>query len=184
MRTAARGDAMKTTIVIIAAVAFLLLPISSPAQTNTIPWSLSGVGYEVSSSSTTIVKSLVGQRFVGTLQGTSNMIESGFLADTLFRTLTSVAVHEGVPKEFMLEQNYPNPFNPSTTIQYALPARSHVNLSLFNTLGQQVAELVNEELEAGYHEVSFDAKNLPSGVYFYRIQAGTFVETKRLLLLR
>jgi hypothetical protein len=176
---------MKTTIAAILAVTSLLLPIRGPVQTHTIPWSVSGVGYEVSSASTTIVKSLVGQRFVGTLQGASSIIETGFLADTLFRTVaTSVAERGGVPKEFMLEQNFPNPFNPSTTIQYGLPARSHVNLTVFNTLGQSVSILVNGEQEAGYHEVQFDASGLSSGVYLYRIQAGEFVQTKRLLLLR
>ena len=89
-----------------------------------------------------------------------------------------------VPGSYALEQNYPNPFNPSTTIRYGLPERSHVNLKIFNPLGQQVAELVNAELESGFHEVKFDASGLSSGVYFCRIQAGDFVATKRLLLLR
>ena len=88
------------------------------------------------------------------------------------------------PYEFSLSQNYPNPFNPSTTIRYGLPTRSHVTLTVFSTLGQQVAQLVNGDMQAGYHEVEFDGKNLSSGVYFYRIQAGEFVATKRLLLLQ
>lgn len=91
---------------------------------------------------------------------------------------------DGGPLGFALEQNYPNPFNPSTTIRYGLRNRTHVLLSIFNTLGQQVAILQNGEQDTGYHEVKFDAQNLPSGVYFYRIQAGNYTETKRLLLLR
>ena len=101
------------------------------------------------------------------------------------QTSTSVAERdELIPAAFVLEQNHPNPFNPSTTIRYGLPSRSRVSLTVFTVLGQKVAELVNGEEEAGYHEVKFDAGSLASGVYFYRLQAGYFVEARRLLLLR
>jgi hypothetical protein len=89
-----------------------------------------------------------------------------------------------IPASFALEQNYPNPFNPLTMICYSLPHRSHVALTVFNTLGQQVATLVNGEIEAGYHEVKFDAAGLASGVYLYRMQAGSYIATKKLLLIR
>jgi hypothetical protein len=88
------------------------------------------------------------------------------------------------PGEISLGQNYPNPFNPTTTIRYGLPAKSHVTLTVFNTLGQQVAVLQNGEQEAGYHSVRFDGSRLASGVYFYRLQAGTYAETRKLLLLK
>jgi hypothetical protein len=97
---------------------------------------------------------------------------------------TGLADANEIPIEHMLHQAYPNPFNPSTTIRYGLPARTHVTLAVFNMLGQHVAMLVEVEQEAGYHEVKFDARNLPSGVYFYRIQAWSYVKTKRLLLLK
>ena len=90
----------------------------------------------------------------------------------------------GIPARTALFQNYPNPFNPSTTIRFGLAARAQVTLTVYNTLGQQVALLVNEDQEAGYHEVRFDGSGLASGLYFYRLQAGSHVETKRLLLLR
>ncbi len=98
--------------------------------------------------------------------------------------ITGVASEERLPTVFALEQNYPNPFNPSTTIRYGLPHKVNVSLTVYNTLGQQVGVLQNGEQEAGYHEVRFDGKNLSSGVYFYRIQAGDFTQTKRLMLLR
>jgi photosystem II stability/assembly factor-like uncharacterized protein len=89
-----------------------------------------------------------------------------------------------VPTEFSLSQNYPNPFNPSTTIKYQLPKSSVVRLSVYDILGREVSILLNERRDAGVHEVKFDAAGLSSGVYFYRIQAGSFVETRKLLLLR
>ncbi len=88
-----------------------------------------------------------------------------------------------LPVSFSLDQNFPNPFNPSTTIRYALPAKSYVTLSVFNTLGQQMATLVNDTQEAGYHEVRFDGGNLASGVYLYRLKAGDFLQTRKMLLL-
>jgi xylan 1,4-beta-xylosidase len=89
-----------------------------------------------------------------------------------------------LPTRIELRQNYPNPFNPSTTISYALPAKSHVTIAVFNTLGQQVASLVNSEVDAGVHEARFDAFELTSGVYLYRLHAGEYVETRKLVLLR
>ena len=88
------------------------------------------------------------------------------------------------PMRSFLEQNYPNPFNPSTTIKFELPRTSHVNLSVYDVLGRQVSVLVNERTNAGVYEVKFDASGLASGVYFYRLIAGSFTQTKKLLLLR
>jgi hypothetical protein len=91
---------------------------------------------------------------------------------------------QGVPRQFTLTQNYPNPFNPATVIRFGLPQRNQVTLRVYNTLGEMAAELVNGEVEAGYHEIKFNAGNLATGVYYYRLVAGSFVETKKLLLLR
>jgi hypothetical protein len=97
---------------------------------------------------------------------------------------TSVEDESGLPKQFALEQNYPNPFNPSTTIKYELPKSSEIRLSVFDILGREVPVLVNERREAGVHEVKFDGSSFASGVYFYRLQAGDFVSTKRMLILK
>ena len=99
--------------------------------------------------------------------------------------ITSVgnAVAPVQPSSFVLEQNYPNPFNPSTVISYSLPKTSIVSLRIFNTLGQELTTLVNERKEAGYYQVTWNA-TVPSGIYFYRLQAGEFVETKKMILLK
>ncbi len=89
-----------------------------------------------------------------------------------------------VPKQMELRQNFPNPFNPSTTIQYALPLATHVKLTIHDILGREVATLVNEEQSAGWKDVHFNASNLSSGVYFYKLQAGTFIGVKKLLLTK
>jgi hypothetical protein len=90
----------------------------------------------------------------------------------------------GIPSEYGLSQNFPNPFNPSTTIRYALAHAGPVELKVFNLLGQEVALLVNDSQKAGYHSVTWNAQGSPSGVYFFRLTAGTFVETRKLVLLR
>ncbi|MCU0643988.1 MAG: DUF4397 domain-containing protein [bacterium] len=99
-------------------------------------------------------------------------------------TSVSEIVDSAVPTRFELEQNYPNPFNPTTTISFSIPNSEFVKLSVFNTLGQQVATIVNEQLNAGQYKLLFDASNLVSGIYYYRIEAGNFTSTKRLVLLR
>lgn len=110
----------------------------------------------------------------------------------LLATVNKTKTTDNLPNEFVIEQNYPNPFNPSTTIKFALPKETQVNLSVFNILGEKVKELKNEVMKPGYYEVNFDASMLASGIYFYRIQAGghstssgqRFVQTKKMILLK
>lgn len=89
-----------------------------------------------------------------------------------------------LPTELNLAQNYPNPLNPVTTIKYSIPQRSNVTLKVYDILGNEVAVLVNEEKERGVYTVNFDASGLASGMYLYRLQAGSFVETKKMILLK
>jgi len=88
------------------------------------------------------------------------------------------------PESFLLEQNYPNPFNPSTAILFSIPAKSYVLLKVFDMMGREVATLANEELSGGNYSRQWNASNISSGVYFYRLQTGLFIETKKLILLR
>jgi hypothetical protein len=88
------------------------------------------------------------------------------------------------PGSFSLEQNYPNPFNPTTKIKYALPKASHTTLKVYDVLGNEVATLVNNEKQAGSYEVEFNASALSSGVYFYKLQSGGFIQTKKMIVLK
>jgi photosystem II stability/assembly factor-like uncharacterized protein len=97
---------------------------------------------------------------------------------------TGVSSENRTPQNFQLRQNYPNPFNPSTVIRYTLPQRAHVRLGVYNLAGEEVSVLVDAMKDAGFHEVSLDATSLASGVYFYRLAAGMFLEIRKLLILR
>lgn len=117
---------------------------------------------------------------------------SGIWHRPLSQLVTSVgSSSENSPTEFFLRQNFPNPFNPSTKISFSIPNEEFVSLKVFNSLGEEVAELVNETKPAGNYSISFDAggqsgevRNLSSGVYFYKITAGNFLETKKMIYLR
>ena len=89
-----------------------------------------------------------------------------------------------LPTNYALAQNFPNPFNPSTKIQFDLPEASKVNLVVFDVLGRKVSELLNKTLDAGVHSVEFNGSVLASGVYFYRIEAGSYKHIKRMLLIK
>ncbi len=97
---------------------------------------------------------------------------------------TDVEENVELPTVFSLSQNYPNPFNPTTVIKYSIPEVTNVKLKVFDMLGREIATLVNREQTAGVYNVEFNASNLSSGVYFYRVTAGSFVATKKLLLLK
>ena len=98
--------------------------------------------------------------------------------------ITSIESNKTLPKDFLLSQNYPNPFNPSTVISYQLPALSNVSLKVFDVLGREVVTLVNKEQPAGNYKVTFNASHLSSGIYFYVMRAGDFMQTKKLVLLK
>jgi hypothetical protein len=95
-----------------------------------------------------------------------------------------LAVLTNIPTEFFLSQNYPNPFNPVTTINYSLPADLTVDLSVYNILGQKILTLVEGKESAGYHSITWDASNLPSGIYFYHLNAGEYSQIRKCVLMK
>jgi hypothetical protein len=121
----------------------------------------------------------VGGRFTHAGNSYSNMI-------ALYTDFTTAVDNELniLPSEFLLSQNYPNPFNPSTTIQFSLPQADLVKLSIYNVLGELVASPINSEKAAGIHSVQFNADGLASGIYYYTLKAGSFVETKKMILVK
>ncbi|KAB2845854.1 MAG: T9SS type A sorting domain-containing protein, partial [Ignavibacterium sp.] len=108
----------------------------------------------------------------------------GFIVWSVDNVIVGVD-NEGIMlSDFSLFQNYPNPFNPSTTILYEIPEIQHITIRVFDLLGKEVATLVDEEKHAGKYSVDFDGRNLSTGMYIYKIQAGSFTQTKKMILLK
>ncbi len=118
----------------------------------------------------------------------AGFIFAGTAGDGVFisvQSTTSVREIDGeIPLTYTLEQNYPNPFNPFTTIRFLIPEESFVTIKVFNTLGEEITTLINENIIAGNYEVEFSVTALPSGIYFYRLQAAGFIETKKMVLMK
>jgi len=121
----------------------------------------------------------------GSVDTTATITSNTASVDSLFCVIAGIDDERaGLPTEFTLSQNYPNPFNPQTEIEYALSEASDVTLVIFNLQGQEVARLVDGEQVSGYHTASWEASNASSGIYFYRLRAGDFVQTKKMVLLK
>jgi hypothetical protein len=117
-----------------------------------------------------------GYAFIGTNEGS--------VFASLQTTTSADLKFDELPQQYFLNQNYPNPFNPITTISYSLPKRSLVQIKIFDILGKEIATLVNEQKSTGTYSVQFNGSALASGIYFYKMQAGSFTETKKLILLK
>ncbi len=163
-------------------VALLLVTVALPQYqiTNSV---ISSGGNTVSNTSNIFV-STVGEAFIGKTSNTLNQNQIGFWYVYQQTTLTDVEDEETIPTVFKLEQNYPNPFNPSTTIKFAVPEKSNVLIKVYDILGSEVATLVNEEMDAGWYRKTFNANDYSSGVYLFRMEAGKFISTKKMILLR
>jgi hypothetical protein len=152
-------------------------------QTNT--WSSLGTGSSNGVNYWVQALAVVGNEvFVGGEFTLAGGIASTFIARWNSGTSRVEQLSPTAPKTFLLEQNYPNPFNPSTTIRYQLPVASEVKLEVYDVLGKKIATLVSERQSAGSYQVVWNASGLSSGTYFYRLQAGTFVETKKMIMVK
>jgi hypothetical protein len=166
-----------------------IVTLNGGAQASNIFWQVAGqttLGTTADFKGIILCQTLVEMQTGATLNGRALAQTAVTLDANSITSPTSVnSVEDGLaPKEFALFQNYPNPFNPTTTIRYGITEKSNVKIILFNAIGEEVALLINEEKESGYHQVEFNAAILPSGVYFYQLQAGSFVETKKMILMK
>lgn len=114
----------------------------------------------------------------------SAIVDSAILSFDSFQTGGVEGDQSNIPHKLVLLQNYPNPLNPSTTISFSLPAKSFVTMKVYDIVGREITTIVSEELSAGNHSRQWNAAGMPSGIYFYRLQAGSYTETKKLILLR
>lgn len=145
--------------------------------------SIDGASTTVLQAGTYRFVSLIGQPLGGTLASRSGgiwQVQQAIAA----KKATAPNAPSDVPTDFALEANYPNPFNPQTTIAFALPEATHVTIQVFDLLGQKVSDLVNGQKEAGRHTLVFDGTGLASGVYLYRMRAGSFEQHHTMLLLK
>ena len=99
-------------------------------------------------------------------------------------TILKISKEQSIPTTYNLEQNYPNPFNPSTTIKFSIPEATNVRLTIYNTLGQKVGELINTNLEAGWYSYQWDAENLATGIYIYELRTDKFVSVNKMILMK
>ncbi len=127
---------------------------------------------------------VVGQNYYYRVKAYNSLVQSAY-SNEFSITVTNVASDQkNIPDKFYLYQNYPNPFNPSTVIRYDIPSAAFVTLKIYNVIGKELATLVSEEKQPGEYSVSFNADRLSSGIYFYRILAGNFMETRKFILLK
>ena len=151
---------------------------------NQISVSVLSNGGEKQSSTNYVLVGTAGQVGADLVTSTGYQVLPGFWNTYYQDVLVNVENEEAVPTVFKLEQNYPNPFNPSTIIKFAVPQRSNVVLKIYDILGSELVTLVNEELESGWYEKVFNASGYASGMYVYRMQAGDYLSTKKMLLVK
>jgi hypothetical protein len=145
--------------------------------------SVFGIGGNDSANKLYKLRSTLGETLTGSVSNTVNRSKVGFWYLTK-DVLTGIENDNNIPKVFSLSQNYPNPFNPSTTIEFQLPKRVYATLILYDIIGQEVVRILEKELDTGNYKIHFNAFNLSSGVYIYRLVAGDFISTKKLQLIK
>lgn len=151
---------------------------------NQIPISVISSGGERQANANHVLTGTLGQVGIDLNATTNYKIQSGFWYLYYQDAVVSVEDEEMLPVVYKLEQNYPNPFNPSTIIKFSLPERTKVTIKIYDILGGELTTLINEEVDAGWHERTFNAEALATGVYIYRMNAGSYKSTKKMLMIK
>ena len=173
---------MKIRGLLIAGACIVLSAASAFAQ-YTIASSVVGSGGGPASNSTYSMNGTIGQPVIGLVSGSQYAVGQGFWHS--LNITNDVKPAPGVADGYDLEQNFPNPFNPSTTIRFSIPERQKVTLKIMNLLGEEVTRAIDGEwMEPGKYEYVFQAENIPSGTYIYRLEAGNFVKTRKMVLTK
>ena len=161
-----------------------LIPSEAVVAQNQIPFSLFSSGGILQSNTGYTVVGSVGQIFSGNAENSTHKIQTGFWQMYLQNVLLEVGNEAVLPTQFKLEQNYPNPFNPSTIIKFGIPERCNVLIKIYDLLGSEVTTLLNQELGIGWYDLTFNANGLSSGFYIYRMKAGNYISTKKMLMIK
>ncbi len=175
---------MKIRALLVAGLMMVAFSLTANAQPFTITSSVIGSGGGPMAGGTFSMNGTVGQAIIGPTTGGVFTDDQGFWYTTP-GAIASVKISAPQASGYELGQNYPNPFNPSTTIRFSVPERTKVSLRVMNLLGEEVARVIDQEMyEPGTWEVDFLAKDLPSGTYVYRLEAGNIVKTKKMVLMK
>ncbi|OGU36981.1 MAG: hypothetical protein A2315_15175 [Ignavibacteria bacterium RIFOXYB2_FULL_35_12] len=169
---------MKITLLI------LLLFIANAFSQNQIAFSVLSNGGEIQANSAYVIVGTLGQTSIGKCENTINQAQAGFWQMYYQNVLQAAEDENMLPIEYKLEQNYPNPFNPSTIIKFGIPERNNVLIKIYDILGSEVTTLLNHEMDAGWYELIFNAAEYSTGIYICRMQAGNYVSTKKMLMLK
>ncbi len=164
------------------------LPVNITFPLDTITWDNSNSTYGVFKRYAYHVGIAAGNDLFVAFRYNQSVLVDGYVVyvdDVMVKgPLTSVSPRTGMPTEFSLEQNYPNPFNPSTTIAWGVPTSSRVIIRIFNLIGQEVGVLVDADMEPGFYKTTWDATGFPSGTYYYQLQVGSSLQTRKMVFLR
>ena len=174
---------LKGTFLFLISFLLLLFNVKVFSQSQ-IPYSVISNGEVKQSNSAFVIVGTLGQSIIDRSESTIHQAQAGFWQMYNQDIVLDAEDENILPIEYKLEQNYPNPFNPSTIIRYSIPERTNVLIKIYDILGGEVTTLLNQEADAGWYNLEFNAAEYSSGIYIYRIQAGNYISTKKMMMIK